>query len=78
MAPSALAHDEYDKTIGPHPSFIEVAKPYIFEQKLQEFMLNVGLVEAKEDTLRSQGVSWIDSVRKTMQLYAHSPDLDAF
>jgi hypothetical protein len=32
---------------GPHPSFIQVAKPYVFEQKLQECMTAIGVNEAK-------------------------------
>ncbi len=54
--------------VGPHPSFIQVAKPYVFEQKLQECMSAIGVTEAKEDTLRLQGVTWIDNVRKALQL----------
>ncbi|KAI9788173.1 MAG: RNA polymerase II C-terminal domain kinase beta subunit [Candelina submexicana] len=53
---------------GPHPSFIQVAKPYVFEQKLQECMAITGVTEAKEGNLRTQGVAWIDSVRKALQL----------
>ncbi|KAI9696786.1 MAG: RNA polymerase II C-terminal domain kinase beta subunit [Candelina mexicana] len=53
---------------GPHPSFIQVAKPYVFEQKLQECMAVTGVTEAKEGNLRTQGVAWIDSVRKALQL----------
>ena len=54
--------------IGPHPSFIEVAKPYIFEQRLQGCLNNIGMTEAKEDANRLQGVMWIDSVRRSLQL----------
>ena len=53
---------------GPHPSFIQVAKPYIFEQKLQDCMTAIGVTEAKEDNARLQGVLWIDGVRKALQL----------
>ncbi len=53
---------------GPHPSFIQVAKPYVFEQKLQECMTAIGVNEAKEDNVRLQGVTWIDNVRKALQL----------
>lgn len=53
---------------GPHPSFIQVAKPYVFQQKLQECMTVTGVNEAKEDNVRLQGVTWIDNVRKAMQL----------
>lgn len=54
--------------LGPHPSFIQVAKPYVFEQKLQECMTAIGVSEAKEDNIRLQGVTWIDNVRKALQL----------
>lgn len=68
MAPAApsIARDDPP---GPHPSFIEVAKPYIFEQKLQDCMKIIGMNEAKEDVVRLQGVAWIDQVRKALQLY---------
>ena len=56
--------------VGPHPSFIQVAKPYIFEQHLQDAMTVTGVTEAKEDTIRLQGIQWIDSVRRALQLYA--------
>lgn len=55
-------------TNGPHPSFIRVASPYIFEQKVQECLRALGSSEAKEDTIRLQGVMWIDNVRKALQL----------
>jgi len=53
---------------GPHPSIIQVAKPYVFEQRLQKCMTEIGVTEAKEDTIRLQGVTWIDNVRKALQL----------
>ena len=67
MAPAAAPVENGD--VGPHPSFIEVAKPFIFEQRLQECMNAIGMTEAKEDSIRLQGVAWIDSVRKSLQLY---------
>lgn len=54
--------------VGPHPSFIEVAKPFIFEQRLQGCMNAIGMTEAKEDAIRLQGVAWIDNVRRSLQL----------
>jgi len=66
IAPAPLMADEH---VGPHPSFIEIAKPYIFEQKVQECITKIGMTEAKEDVVRLQGVAWIDNVRKSMQLY---------
>ncbi|KAF2136310.1 uncharacterized protein K452DRAFT_237700 [Aplosporella prunicola CBS 121167] len=53
---------------GPHPSFIELAKPYVFQQKLERFLTTIGMSEAKEDGIRLQGVQLIDSVRKAVQL----------
>lgn len=54
--------------VGPHPSFIQVANPYIFEQKVQLGLAALGSSEAKEDGVRLQGILWIDNVRKAMQL----------
>ncbi|KAK8207035.1 cyclin [Phyllosticta capitalensis] len=53
---------------GPHPSFIEVAKPYIFHQKIENYLATIGMTEAKEDGIRLQGVKLIDDVRKALQL----------
>ena len=55
--------------VGPHPSYIQLAKPYIFESKLQECMAATGVTEAKEDNIRLQGIAWIDSLRKALHLY---------
>lgn len=66
MAPAPPGVDEH---VGPHPSFIEIAKPYIFEQRIQEHMTAIGMSETREDAVRLQGVAWIDNVRKSMQLY---------
>lgn len=68
MAATA-SHQAENWDIGPHPSFIEVAKPYIFEQRLQGCMNAIGMTEAKEDAIRLQGVIWIDNVRRLLQLY---------
>jgi len=53
---------------GPHPAYIQVAKPYVFEQEIQECMKQNGTTETKEDSQRLQGVAWIDSVRRALQL----------
>lgn len=72
MAPPSTPHDKPTNGLGPvrgpHPSFIQVAKPYVFEQKLQECMAAIAVTEAKEDTIRLQGVAWIDNVRRALQL----------
>ncbi|KAF2231023.1 cyclin-like protein [Viridothelium virens] len=67
MAPP-VAETESSEVKGPHPSFIEVAKPYIFEQELQESLAALGVSEQREDQMRLQGVAWIDRVRKALSL----------
>ncbi|THX05507.1 cyclin [Aureobasidium pullulans] len=54
--------------VGPHPSYIQVARPYIFEQSIRNSLAALGATEHKEDSLRLQGVQYIDSVRKALQL----------
>lgn len=53
---------------GPHPSYIQVAKPFVFEQKIVNQMLASGSNPQREDTYRLDGVQWIDDVRKALQL----------
>lgn len=55
--------------IGPPTSFIQVAKPYIFEQTIQECLKITGVSQAREDTIRLAGVQWIDNVRKALKLF---------
>lgn len=55
----------------PHPSFIQVAKPYIFEQTVQRCLQRTGVSAAKEENLRLVGITWIDNVRKALRLYEH-------
>ncbi|KAL4804844.1 Fructosamine kinase-domain-containing protein [Aspergillus unguis] len=52
-----------------HPSFIQVAKPYIFEQTIQKCMAAMGVNTMREESLRLQGVTWIDNVRRSLNLY---------
>lgn len=52
-----------------HPSFIQVAKPYIFEQTIQDSIQAIGVNPMREESLLLQGVSWIDNVRKVLHLY---------
>jgi CTD kinase subunit beta len=54
---------------GPHPSFIQVAKPYVFERTVQECLAATGVSQLREDNCRLQGVTWIDNVRKALHLY---------
>jgi CTD kinase subunit beta len=66
MAP--VKDDAENGRIGPPTSFIQVAKPYIFEQSIQECLKTTGVSQAREDTIRLAGVQWIDSVRKALKL----------
>ena len=52
-----------------HPSFIQVAKPYIFEQTIQDCIAALGMNPLREESLRLQGVAWLDSVRRVLHLY---------
>ncbi|KAH8659192.1 hypothetical protein BGZ60DRAFT_120247 [Tricladium varicosporioides] len=53
---------------GPHPSYIQVAKPYLFQQQLQEQLAALGANPSRENTFRLQGVQWINDVRIALQL----------
>ena len=55
-----------------HPSFIQVAKPYIFEQTIQDCIAAMGVNPLREEALRLQGVTWIDNVRRVLHLYVGS------
>lgn len=57
-----------------HPSFIQLAKPYIFEQTIQRCIAAMGVNPLREEALRLQGVTWIDNVRRVLYLYV---ELDA-
>ncbi|RMZ21270.1 hypothetical protein D0859_14722 [Hortaea werneckii] len=61
--------------IGPHPSTIRVAAPYTTQASIEKCLYPTAvdhhdrsLAEAKEDAYRLQGVTWIDSVRRSLQL----------
>lgn len=54
--------------VGPHPSYIQVAKPFVFEQTVQDCLDTLGLVEAKDALGRVQGITYIDNVRKALSL----------
>ncbi|CAG8956952.1 hypothetical protein HYFRA_00012003 [Hymenoscyphus fraxineus] len=53
---------------GPHPSYIQVAKPYLFQQQLQSQLVALGANPTREDNFRLQGVQWINEVRTALQL----------
>lgn len=57
-----------------HPSFIQVAKPYIFEQTIQDCIAVMGVNPLREEVLRLQGVTWIDNVRRVLHLYVQEED----
>lgn len=67
MAPVREPDTDPDRT-GPPASFIQVAKPYIFEHTIQECLKVTGVAQAREDQLRLAGVQWIDGVRKALRL----------
>lgn len=68
MAPAAVT---YSEKLGPHPSYIHVAKPFVFEQKIQGQIIATGANPQREDTFRLQGVQWIDDTRRALQLYVY-------
>ncbi|EEQ32541.1 RNA polymerase II C-terminal domain kinase beta subunit [Microsporum canis] len=54
--------------VAPHPSFIQVANPYIFEKTVQDCFAATGVNSLREDSNRLQGITWIDNVRKALHL----------
>jgi hypothetical protein len=54
--------------VGPHPSFINVAKRFIFQQQIQNKMVALGNNPTREDNFRLQGVQWINDVRQALSL----------
>ena len=68
MAPSDMSVKTADGRTAPHPSYIEVAKPFIFEPTIHECLTSSGLPENRDDKIRLEGISWIDSVRKALHL----------
>jgi CTD kinase subunit beta len=70
MAPvtSPLERERERERVGPHPSYIEIAKPYILQSRIQKCLRDLSMSDAKEDNARLQGVAWIDQVRRALQL----------
>lgn len=66
MTPSTPAATA--EVTGPHPSYIQVAKPFLFEQKVQSQIIATGANPQREDDYRLRGVQWIDDVRRALQL----------
>ncbi|KAH8704199.1 putative cyclin [Talaromyces proteolyticus] len=56
------------RPILPHPSFIQVAKPYVFEHTIQDCLTALVIDPQREDNNRVLGVGWIDNVRKSLRL----------
>ncbi|CZT23647.1 uncharacterized protein RCC_09361 [Ramularia collo-cygni] len=63
------------KITGPHPSTIRVSAPYITQSAIEKRLQPLGLdaqersiAEAREDGFRLQGVTWLDNVRRALQL----------
>ena len=68
MAPAASPSERERERVGPHPSYIEVAKPYMMQSRIHRCLLDLHMSDAKEDLVRLQGVAWIDQVRRALQL----------
>ena len=54
---------------NPHPSFIQVARPYIFEKTIQDCKAVMGVNPLREEALRLQGVALVDNVRRALHLW---------
>ncbi|GAB7332115.1 hypothetical protein MBLNU13_g03997t3 [Cladosporium sp. NU13] len=74
-AQKRMSNGEPKAFVGPHPSFIRVSAQYqtqaAIERKLQQpdsDHQERSIAEAKEDSLRLQGVQWIDVMRRALQL----------
>lgn len=51
-----------------HPSFIQVARPFVFEETIQGCLDAMGVNRTREESLRLLGVAWIDNVRRALHL----------
>ncbi len=54
--------------VGPHTSDIRVAAPFVFEEQVNKSSELTRINPVKEESSRLQGVAWIDSVRRSLQL----------
>jgi CTD kinase subunit beta len=68
MAPAVLTNVSGSSQSGPHPSYIQVAKPFLFHQQIQGQLVAIGTNVSREDTYRLQGIQWINDVRTALQL----------
>lgn len=53
---------------GRLPNYVQVAKSFVFEQSIQENLREIGVAQAREDSIRLAGVQWIDNVRRALKL----------
>jgi hypothetical protein len=56
------------RNVGPHPSFIEVARSYIFQHQIDQALAAINTSENREMATRLQGVAHIDMVRRSLNL----------
>ncbi|KAH8698195.1 cyclin-like protein [Phaeosphaeriaceae sp. PMI808] len=68
MAPVPSPSERDRERVGPHPSYIELAKPYMLQSRIQKCLSELNMSDAKEDVVRLQGVTWIDQVRRALNL----------
>ena len=54
---------------GPTPGQVVVACSYYSQENLQELLSQSRASEARETTMRLQGVAWIDNIRQALELY---------
>ncbi|OQO06887.1 hypothetical protein B0A48_07453 [Cryoendolithus antarcticus] len=70
-----MSNGEPKPPVGPHPSTIRVSAQYVSQAGVEQQLAQTtgdaqerSLAEAKEDSLRLQGVQWIDVVRRALHL----------
>ncbi|KAF2870788.1 cyclin-like protein [Massariosphaeria phaeospora] len=68
MAPAATPTSASEDRVGPHPSYIEVAKPYILQSRIVKCLSDIHMSDTREDAVRLQGVQWIDLTRRALNL----------
>ncbi|KAI5280705.1 RNA polymerase II C-terminal domain kinase beta subunit, partial [Ascosphaera aggregata] len=54
--------------LGPHPSFVLVARSYIFAPIIHDCLDYARSDPLREEAVRMQGITWIDNVRKALHL----------
>jgi hypothetical protein len=68
MAPVLSPAERDRERVGPHPSYIEIAKPYILQSRIHRCLTEINMLNDKDDAVRLQGIAWIDQVRRALQL----------